>query len=351
MTGTDGAGTLTIAVDSTDSPTGRRALHRRTQTLRRPQPCQRRRERGQPVPHYDQLRDKGGAYRVTTSFQAAGNETCDARKTFTASDSDSNTISADSCFVTIAGSGDQSYYNYYDLTIPGTGLVDATAVSGDFNATLNLLDAGGNLLASNSGGAGYDAQGNVHSSLRAKLSAWSYRLQVFSDVPSGGAYSLKYAFQPGNPTPCIAAALNFGDVLTGTLSADSCRTGIGVSDVYTLTLATAGTVDLDMSASAFDTILVIRDSKDNLIVRNDDVDGTGASHITADLPAGTYTIVAAASWAPAAIASRKVRATRHSALYFAQTLTSTEATSNLGSAQLPRVQRPASRLLYVHSLD
>ena len=91
----------------------------------------------------------------------------------------------DSCFVTIAGSGDQSYYNYYNFTLTAAGLVSASAVSGDFTATLNLLDAAGNILAYDSGGGGSDAQYDVVSSLRAQLPAGSYRLQVFSDLPFG----------------------------------------------------------------------------------------------------------------------------------------------------------------------
>jgi hypothetical protein len=45
----------------------------------------------------------------------------------------------------------------------------------------------------------------------------------------------------------------------------------------------------------FDTVLAIRDARDNLVVSNDEVNGEGVSHIIADLPAGAYTIVAAAS--------------------------------------------------------
>jgi Bacterial pre-peptidase C-terminal domain len=295
---TDGAGTLTVSVDSTDFTALIAVRSSDGLVLAPPAPS--------PVnvlangdSQYLVIvssADKTGAYTITTSFQSAADETCRSRKTFTASDSDTNNITADSCFITIAGSGDQAYYNYYNLTLASPGLVDAMAASGDFNATLNLLDAGGNLLASNDGGGGFDAQGNVQSSLRAYLPAGSYRLQVFSDVPSGGAYTLGYTFTAGDPKPCNPpATLNPGDLLSGTLSADSCRTSMGISDVYTLTLPASGTVNLDMSTGTFNTALVIRDSKDNLIVQNDEVDGVSVSHITADLPAGAYTILAAAS--------------------------------------------------------
>lgn len=295
---TDGAGTLTLSVDSTDfTPMiAVRSIDGHVVAPPSPSPVNVLVNGDSQYVVVVTSADNTGAYAITTTFASAGNETCRARKTFTGSDSDSNTIGADSCFLTIAGSGDQSYYNYYNLTLSSAGLVDVTAASGDFNATLNLLDLGGNLLTSDSGGGGSDALYNLRSSLRVQLAAGSYRLQVFSDVPSGGAYTLAYTFTAGDPKPCAApAALTFGDVLTGTLSADSCRTSIGISDVYTLTLAASGTLDLDMSTSSFNTALVIRDAKDNLIVQNDEVDGVSVSHITAALPAGAYTVVAAAS--------------------------------------------------------
>jgi len=50
-----------------------------------------------------------------------------------------------------------------------------------------------------------------------------------------------------------------------------------------------------MSSFDFNTRLLLRDSKDNVIVQNDDVDGVTTSHISADLPAGTYTVLTAAT--------------------------------------------------------
>jgi hypothetical protein len=236
-----------------------------------------------------------GAYQIANTYHPADAETCRSQKTLAASDSDANAITAASCFVTIAGSGDQSYYNYYNFTLSGAGLVTAGAVSGDFTATLNLLDAAGNTLASDSGGGGSDAQQNVQSSLRAQLPAGSYRLQVFSDLPAGGNYALRYAFQAGNPQPCTARVLNSGDQVNGALSDAGCRTSLGLSDLYTLTLPSAGTVDLEISSGVFDTILAIRDSQDNLIVRDGGAGGPGTAHVTADLAAGVYTVAAAAT--------------------------------------------------------
>ena len=239
--------------------------------------------------------DQAGAYQLTTAFQSGVDETCRSQKTITDSTSDSAAISGTSCYVTLFDSGDQLYYNYYVLTLASAGMVNLTAGSADFTATLNLLDANGNVLVSDSGGGGLDANGSVQSNVRMQLPAGTYRLQVFSDVPSGGNYTLSYAFTAGNPQPCPPATASPGDLLTGGLSARSCRTALGLSDLYSMTLPAAGTISLDMSSFDFDTRLVLRDAKDNLIVRNDDVDGVTAAHVAADLPAGTYTILAAAT--------------------------------------------------------
>lgn len=243
--------------------------------------------------------DTAGAYQIVTTYQPAETETCRARSSLTVSDNlgdgDNYAIGAASCFVTIAGSGDQSYYNYYNFTLTQPGTFTVSAVSGDFTFTLNLLDAAGNILVSDSASGGYDAQYNVRSSLRAQVPAGLYRLQVFSDLPSGGNYVLKYGFQTGAASACTTSVLNPGDSLTGGLSDTSCRTSMGISDLYSITLPATGTLDLEINSAQFDTILAIRDAKDNLIVRDDEVDGLNIAHIAADLPAGVYTVVAAAT--------------------------------------------------------
>jgi hypothetical protein len=239
--------------------------------------------------------DKTGAYQLTTAFTPADAETCRATRTFTDSGTDKGAINTSSCFVTIDGSGDQAYYNYYSLTIANPGTVDLSAVSGDFTATLNLLDAAGNVLASDAGAGGYDQTLAVTSGIRQQLSPGNYTVQLFSDVASGGAYSLKYLFTPGAPQPCAASVMNPGDAPSGQISLASCRTGLGWGDLYTIALPAAGTLTLDLSSAQFASVVAIRDVKDNLVVRSDEINGLTVSHITADLPAGAYTIVAAAS--------------------------------------------------------
>jgi hypothetical protein len=228
--------------------------------------------------------DNTGAYQILTSFQPAGAETCVAKNTLSNSGSVSDSITANSCY------GEQ-YYDYYNLTVPAAGVADLSASSGDFYPTLTLLDAAGDVLSTDSGGGGSPGQ----SELRLQLMPGSYTVQIASDVPSGGNYTLQYTFNAGPPQPCVLVSASPGATISGTLSASSCRTFLGLADLYSFTLPAAGTADIDVSSNSFATLVALRDTKDNLILESDNLEGLPVTGLTADLPAGTYTIVAAAN--------------------------------------------------------
>jgi hypothetical protein len=63
-------------------------------------------------------------------------------------------------------------------------------------------------------------------------------------------------------------------------------------------LPQAGTLDLDMQSNDFVPLLTLRDAKDNRIVNDDNFGNFTDSHITADLPAGSYSVVAATGGLP-----------------------------------------------------
>jgi hypothetical protein len=90
------------------------------------------------------------------------------------------------------------------------------------------------------------------------------------------------------PTPAaLAQAIRIGETITGNLVA-------GGRDAYSLVVPSNAAITIDMEAG-FDTFLELRDSADAVIMINDDRgDGTFNSRITADLSAGTYTIIARA---------------------------------------------------------
>jgi len=235
--------------------------------------------------------DTTGAYQISTSFQPAATETCVAQNTLSNSGSLSGSITGNSCYMTMDNNGDLEYYDYYNLTVSAKGLADLSASSGDFNPTVTLLDDGGNVLWSDSGGGGAPGE----SELRVQLMPGSYTIQLASDALQGGNYTLEYTFNAGAPQPCAPVPAVPGATLSGTLSDSSCRTLLGLADVYSLTLPADGTVDIDMSSSSFNALLALRDAKGNLILESDNLEGLPVTDLTADLPAGTYTLVAAAS--------------------------------------------------------
>ncbi len=235
--------------------------------------------------------DQPGTYQVVTSFQPADGETCRAAASMSDSSTDNSTVGPGSCFLVTPDSGDLSYFNYYNLTVATPGIATLSATSKDFIPTLNLLDDAGNLVAVDSGGGGAPGQAQILQ----QLTPGNYTVQVFSSLASGGAYTMGYQFTPGGPTPCSIANASPGNSIAAALSPASCRSAVGLADLYNFTLPAAGTFTLDLTTSSFSSLLALRDTKDNLIVLDEDVQGLGISHLAADLPAGTYTVAAAAT--------------------------------------------------------
>lgn len=236
------------------------------------------------------LLDSTGPYQLTTSFQPAPTEACVPQKSFPAPGQDAATITPSSCAMVIDDNGDVQYYNYYLVAVPNAGLLEVSASSTDFRPTVTVLDAAGNQLALDSGGAG-----NGNSDIRMQVPAGNYIVQLSSNITAGGNYAFTYAFTPGAPQPCTPSALAPTSAASGTLSPASCRTSLGLADLYTVTLPSAGMLSLNLSAPFFTSEVAIRDTKDNLLALNEDIEGLGVSSVSALLPAGTYTVAAAAA--------------------------------------------------------
>jgi len=232
--------------------------------------------------------DAQGQYSITTSFQPDALETCRAVQVLTAAGQYAGAITGDSCAAAIPGSGDLEYYNYYTVMVDAAGIADLAVTSADFLPTLYLIDEGGNTIAVDSGGGA-----NGGSGIRMQLQPGTYTLEIQSSILSGGSYALNFQFTPGGPAPCAAAALAPGAGQSGALSSSSCRTGTGAGDLYSIALPNSGTLDLTLTTDlALTGAITIRDLKDNLILSGQDVQGLGIVRLSADLPAGSYTIAA-----------------------------------------------------------
>ncbi|MGO9260607.1 MAG: PPC domain-containing protein [Bryobacteraceae bacterium] len=234
-----------------------------------------------------------GAYEIDTSFQPAATETCVPQSTFSASASDNSTVTTSSC--TSAGdNGTISYFTFYNLTLTAAGLADLSAASSAFDPTIYLLDQSGNTIALDTGGGGSTAAQNI-AEIRAQLSPGNYTVEIVSPVATGGAYAFNYQFTAGSPQPCSLIAASPSGALAGTLTPSSCRDNdLGLTDLYSVTLPADGTLDATLTSSAFAGRLAFRDTKDNLILLSEDDLGLGSTELVTQLPAGTYTVAAAA---------------------------------------------------------
>jgi hypothetical protein len=94
-------------------------------------------------------------------------------------------------------------------------------------------------------------------------------------------------YQAECPTP--VGALTIPDTVSGTLSAASCKLrDNSYADVWTLTITTLGTLQLDLSSTDFDAFLFVRDVNGNLVVQDDDSGPDTDSRIFQTFSPGTY---------------------------------------------------------------
>lgn len=224
--------------------------------------------------------ERGGAYQLSIGFRP-DDTTCRPLASITGSQELRGRILASSCTFTA-----NDFFNYYPLTLSEAGLAELRLSSSAFEARLVLLDASGRLIDSDP------------VLMRHQLAPGSYTVLVSSNgLP--GDYTLQYIFRPGLPEICPVLSIEPGSSRTGSLSeASSCRTKEGMSDVYRLVMPSSGTLEITMSSGDFDSILVLRDDKDNRLAANNNSGDSTDSRILTDLPAGTYTIAAGSTGKP-----------------------------------------------------
>src|SRR4030095_9004041 len=114
-----------------------------------------------------------------------------------------------------------------------------------------------------------------------QLSPGAYTVLLITQG-NGGNYTLQYRFTPGPPAICPALDLRPDAAQAGSLNgASSCHLLNAMQDVYTFTTPAAGTLDITLSSDDFYGTLLLRDAKDNNLVRSDARDSQEA-HIVAD---------------------------------------------------------------------
>ncbi|MGH9722519.1 MAG: PPC domain-containing protein [Bryobacteraceae bacterium] len=223
---------------------------------------------------------KIGEYKLAVNFTPADDETCRPQPGVETSAELKGTLSTGDCPL-----GQQFRFQYFDVPIPAAGLADFRITASDFAPQLALFDASGRLVSFD-----LESGGARRPILQQQLDPGSYTLLVIGAQP--GAYTLQYQFRPGLPGICPALSIEAGRTVTGSLAgASSCRSRDSMEDVYRFTLNSAGTIDLAMASQDFDSILVLRDAKDNVLVTSFG-DVNFGPEISASLPAGAYSVSA-----------------------------------------------------------
>lgn len=176
-------------------------------------------------------------------------------------------------------SSDPGYLQYYDLTMPRSGILSVEAASEAEEFAL-LAAQGPQFTTSGS------------TSLLASMPAGPVLMLAASLTE--GPYSLTVTV--ANPRACTPGTLTAGTEVSGTLDATGCRVldHVVPSDdlrplrLYRVTVDRPSVMTFDEVSTAIDAYFFLYDSNTRLIGSNDDFNRSTNSRLTIHLPAGSY---------------------------------------------------------------
>ncbi|MBR9990344.1 MAG: Ig-like domain-containing protein [Gemmatimonadetes bacterium] len=143
-----------------------------------------------------------------------------------------------------------------------------------------------------------DNGGGTNARLVATLPPGSYIAWALALDDGVGAFQLTTQIMEPYSCANTPGSIGVGQTRSGTLGAGDCVFDTGhYADAWTLTLASAATVSIDLTSSSFDTFLILSDANGNDIATDDDGGGGYNSRLALTLAAGQYTLWAS-SFAP-----------------------------------------------------
>ena len=229
----------------------------------------------------------GGAYSASAKFTPYQGETCVSQAALTATQQSTGSISQSSCNFNLPGRDDDALFNFYNIHLSQTGVIQASIASVDFSSLLLLLDADGNSI-----GEDIESGSNGAPLLQQQLQPGDYQLIVFNEDSFGGNYTLNYQYTAAPAAACPVTVISPGNQVSGTLTGGVSCNDFGVlADAYQVVLPAAGTLTLTLSSPAFTTFLDLHDAKDNDLTWG--AQSANGAFITTNLPAGTYYAYAA----------------------------------------------------------
>ena len=238
----------------------------------------------------------GGAYAVSANFTPDQGETCVSQGALSTSQQSSGSISATSCNFNLPGRDDNALFNFYNVHLDQTGVIQASIPTADFSSLLLLQDADGNAISED-----IESSGNGTPLIEQQLPPGDYVLILFNEDSFGGNYTLNYQYTLGPAAPCPVISMNPGDQVSGVLTGGSSCNDFGyLADTYQVVLPADGTLTLLLSSPDFSTFVDLHDVKDNDLTWGAPTPDGSGSVVTVNLRAGTYYAYAASMDLPGA---------------------------------------------------
>jgi hypothetical protein len=176
----------------------------------------------------------------------------------------------------------------YTFTTTVSGMVAAVMVSRDVDSLLFLTDSKGIPLRTDNNSY---SQGNAI--IVDCLTVGTYKLQATSDgFQNRGNYQIDVLFTAAgsDPKTCAAKSAAVGKTVTGTLSYTGCQyLDDTFPDIYEVTVADASNpIDIAATSTAFDTYLILLNSKSNVLDIYDNSGGGTNAHPIQNVAVGSY---------------------------------------------------------------
>ena len=201
-------------------------------------------------------------------------------------------ISATSC---LRDDGTRLEMWQLDIEAP-VSRVSLSLTSDDFDTTLIVLDRLCQTVAENDNS---DAN-TSNSSLDLFLEAGTYFVGAVDSRATLGTYRLEAQCALLDPcTDCVTGSLDCSDTFSGELTATDCPFGDDtVFDFWSFSLTEPQQVDIVMTSTDFDTLVILFDADCNPLIGNDGCQDDTNSCLSVPLDVGTY-FIAANSFSPA----------------------------------------------------
>jgi hypothetical protein len=232
--------------------------------------------------------DLPGGYTINYAVTPGPIPVCPTAKPIPVSNGSSNGFNGALSWTGSCAGPNGTLSDNYTFTTTATGVVAAVMVSGDVDSLLFLTDSKGAALRTDNNSY---SQGNAI--IVGYLAAGTYKLQATSDgFQNRGNYQIDVLFTAAgsDPKTCAPKSAAVGKTVAGALSYTSCQyLDDTFADIYGVTVTDASSpIDIAATSTAFDTYLILLDSKGNVLGIDDNSGGGTNAHLIQNVAVGSY---------------------------------------------------------------